>query len=144
MHPVGIWLPGIDIKGSLMIQYTAKARRNSAARRRSAAPRPDRADPIVSRPAHAALLIGREADGSPSAPWSWEDLDLCLHRNQRRAQQGVRSGVPGEPSSPGATEAAASAAQPVLEPGCSPAYLRQALRVLVRRSLQQTLAGGAS
>jgi aerobic carbon-monoxide dehydrogenase medium subunit len=43
-----------------------------------------------------------------------------------------------------AAEAAASSVQPVPEPGCSPAYRRQALRVLVRRSLQQALAGGAN
>jgi aerobic carbon-monoxide dehydrogenase medium subunit len=43
-----------------------------------------------------------------------------------------------------AAQAAASAARPVPEPGCSPAYRRQALRVMVRRSLQQALAGGVS
>ena len=38
-----------------------------------------------------------------------------------------------------AAEAAVSAADPVAEPGCSPAYRRQALRVMVQRSLRQAL-----
>jgi aerobic carbon-monoxide dehydrogenase medium subunit len=42
-----------------------------------------------------------------------------------------------------AAEAAASGARPVPEPGCSPDYRRQALRVMVRRSLQQAISGGA-
>jgi aerobic carbon-monoxide dehydrogenase medium subunit len=43
-----------------------------------------------------------------------------------------------------AADAAAAALHPVSEPGCSPAYRRQALRVMVRRSLQQALSGGMS
>ena len=40
-----------------------------------------------------------------------------------------------------AAEAAAAAAEPVPEPHCSPRYRRQALRVMVQRSLQQAVFG---
>jgi len=40
-----------------------------------------------------------------------------------------------------AAEAAAAAAEPVPEPHCSPGYRRQALRVMVQRSLQQAVFG---
>jgi aerobic carbon-monoxide dehydrogenase medium subunit len=40
-----------------------------------------------------------------------------------------------------AAEAAAAAAEPVAEPHCSPRYRRQALRVMVQRSLQQAVFG---
>ena len=32
--------------------------------------------------------FGREADGSPSAPWGWEDLDLCSAPPSRRSRKG--------------------------------------------------------
>ena len=41
-----------------------------------------------------------------------------------------------------AADAAAAAAAPVPEPHCSPEYRRQAVRVLVRRSLRQAVTGG--
>jgi len=40
-----------------------------------------------------------------------------------------------------AAEAAAAAAEPVPEPHCSRRYRRQALRVMVQRSLQQAVFG---
>ena len=42
-----------------------------------------------------------------------------------------------------AAEVAVADADPVAEPGCSPAYRRQALRVMVQRSLRQAASGPA-
>jgi aerobic carbon-monoxide dehydrogenase medium subunit len=92
----------------------------------------------------AALAAVRLTDGRVS--WARiglagaADIPLRAHAAEAvLAGQAVSENLSAE-----AAEAAASAAQPVPEPGCSPAYRRQALRVMVRRSLQQALAGGAS
>ena len=35
----------------------------------------------MSQTADQLLVIGRDADGTPAAPWGWEDLDLWLVLN---------------------------------------------------------------
>ncbi len=62
-----------------------------------------------------------------------------------RAAESVLAGQPvSEQLVAEAADAAAAAAEPVPEPHCSPAYRRQALRVMVRRSLRQAVFGQAA
>jgi aerobic carbon-monoxide dehydrogenase medium subunit len=57
-----------------------------------------------------------------------------------RAAEAVLAGQPvSEQLVADAADAAAAAAEPVPEPHCSPAYRRQALRVMVQRSLRQAV-----
>jgi carbon-monoxide dehydrogenase medium subunit len=61
-----------------------------------------------------------------------------------RAAESVLAGQPvSEQLVTEAADAAAAAAEPVPEPHCSPAYRRQALRVMVQRSLRQAVFGQA-
>ena len=61
-----------------------------------------------------------------------------------RAAESVLAGQPvSEQLVAEAADAAAAAAEPVPEPHCSPAYRRQALRVMVQRSLRQAVFGQA-
>jgi aerobic carbon-monoxide dehydrogenase medium subunit len=61
-----------------------------------------------------------------------------------RAAESVLAGQPvSEQLMAEAADAAAAAAEPVPEPHCSPAYRRQALRVMVQRSLRQAVFGQA-
>jgi carbon-monoxide dehydrogenase medium subunit len=62
-----------------------------------------------------------------------------------RAAESVLAGQPvSEQLVAEAADAAAEAADPVPEPHCSPAYRRQALRVMVQRSLRQAMFGQAA
>jgi hypothetical protein len=61
-----------------------------------------------------------------------------------RAAESVLAGQPvSEQLVAEAADAAAAVAEPVPEPHCSPAYRRQALRVMVQRSLRQAVFGQA-
>jgi aerobic carbon-monoxide dehydrogenase medium subunit len=88
----------------------------------------------------AALAAVRVTDGRVS----WARIGLAGAADvplRARAAEAVLTGqAVSEDLVAQAAEAAASAAQPVPEPGCSPAYRRQALRVMVQRSLQQALS----
>jgi aerobic carbon-monoxide dehydrogenase medium subunit len=92
----------------------------------------------------AALAAVRVTDGRVS----WARIGLAGAADVPLRAHAAEAVLAGQAASEGlvaeAAEAAASDAQPVPEPGCSPAYRRQALRVMVQRSLRQALSGGAS